>query len=162
MGQDALRDKLDSEHKGLPSKNEKTITVFDRSPYVVAWVLLRAKGKCECCDWKGFEKTKGVYFLEVHHLKPLADGGEDKIDNAAGVCPNCHRELHYGINKDELKKKLYANLDSKESTLCKFCKVRPATTRVEHWDTWGPNPLRSQYISACRECAIKNKQNHLT
>ena len=40
-------------------------------------------------------------FLEAHHIKQLAKGGLDTISNAVAVCPNCHRELHYGIKKNE-------------------------------------------------------------
>jgi len=113
LGIDALEKKLKDQPKGPPSTDEKTITVFTRSPDVVAWVLLSAESKCERCGWQGFEKTNGGYFLEVHHLKPLAEGGEDKIDNAVGVCPNCHRELHYGKNKEQLLKELKDNLSRK-------------------------------------------------
>ena len=35
-------------------------------------------------------------FLEVHHVKSLSDGGEDTLDNVIALCPNCHREKHYG------------------------------------------------------------------
>ncbi|WP_342542729.1 HNH endonuclease signature motif containing protein [Paenisporosarcina sp. FSL H8-0542] len=35
-------------------------------------------------------------YLEVHHIKRLADNGEDSVENAIAVCPNCHRELHFG------------------------------------------------------------------
>ncbi|MGX5612966.1 HNH endonuclease [Bacillus toyonensis] len=34
--------------------------------------------------------------MEVHHVVPLAQGGEDSIENAIGICPNCHRKAHYG------------------------------------------------------------------
>ena len=34
--------------------------------------------------------------LEVHHTKPLAEGGEDTVNNAEALCPNCHKEAHYG------------------------------------------------------------------
>ncbi len=28
---------------------------------------------------------------------PLSEGGEDTVENAMAVCPNCHMELHYGL-----------------------------------------------------------------
>jgi 5-methylcytosine-specific restriction enzyme A len=37
---------------------------------------------------------------EIHHVKLLADSGEDTVENAMALCPNCHRESHFGINKD--------------------------------------------------------------
>jgi 5-methylcytosine-specific restriction enzyme A len=38
----------------------------------------------------------GTPFLEVHHLRTLADGGSDRVSNAVALCPNCHRQMHYG------------------------------------------------------------------
>jgi 5-methylcytosine-specific restriction protein A len=26
----------------------------------------------------------------------LAEGGEDTVENALALCPNCHRRLHFG------------------------------------------------------------------
>ena len=39
-----------------------------------------------------FIKENGAPFLEIHHLKRLADGGSDTISNTVAICPNCHRE----------------------------------------------------------------------
>ncbi|MGH8437576.1 MAG: HNH endonuclease [Pseudomonas sp.] len=33
---------------------------------------------------------------EVHHKVRLADGGLDTVENAIAVCPNCHRQAHFG------------------------------------------------------------------
>ena len=30
-------------------------------------------------------------------------GGEDTIYNTVAICPNCHRELHYGIEAENKK-----------------------------------------------------------
>jgi 5-methylcytosine-specific restriction protein A len=71
---------------------------FVRNTDVVAEVLLRANGICEACRTPApfiRRKDKSPY-LEVHHRKPLADGGEDTVANAVAVCPNCHRQAHYG------------------------------------------------------------------
>lgn len=82
----------------VPTKTSATIDVFDRNPDVVAEVLFRAKGLCEHCkDSAPFiRKSDNTPYLEVHHKKSLAKGGEDSIDNAEALCPNCHREKHYG------------------------------------------------------------------
>ncbi|MES2660665.1 MAG: HNH endonuclease signature motif containing protein [Verrucomicrobiota bacterium] len=40
-------------------------------------------------------------FVEVHHLKPQADGGDDTLDNAAPLCASCH-DL-YGGNPEKRK-----------------------------------------------------------
>lgn len=35
-------------------------------------------------------------YLEVHHKVPLALGGDDTVANATALCPNCHRQNHFG------------------------------------------------------------------
>ncbi|MBB5400560.1 HNH endonuclease [Paraburkholderia youngii] len=73
--------------------------VFKRNPYVIAEVLLRAAGICESCRGPApFTRADGRPYLEVHHLIRLADGGDDTIENAIAVCPNCHRERHFGAS----------------------------------------------------------------
>lgn len=72
---------------------------FKRNADVVVAVLERANGYCEKCENKApFIRNKdNTPYLEVHHKILLAEGGEDSVENAIAVCPNCHRELHFGI-----------------------------------------------------------------
>ncbi|MCF5216690.1 HNH endonuclease, partial [Pseudomonas syringae] len=53
---------------------------------------------CSLCNQKApFKRKKDQSpYLEVHHRKRLADGGEDTVANAIAVCPNCHRKAHHG------------------------------------------------------------------
>lgn len=82
-----------------PQRTSSTVTNLKRDPAVKAWVLRRAAGLCECCGCLApFEGADGVGYLEVHHLRRLADGGSDRISNAAALCPNCHRRMHYGMD----------------------------------------------------------------
>jgi hypothetical protein len=77
---------------------------FERDPAVRAFVLSRANGICEFCKNNApFVKENDQPFLEVHHIVPLAEGGADIVENAAALCPNCHREAHYGKLKDNIK-----------------------------------------------------------
>ena len=82
----------------LPEKVARLVETFKRSPYVVAEVLHHAAGVCgSCLKAAPFTRKKdGAPYLEVHHRRQLAHGGEDTVANAIAVCPNCHRELHYG------------------------------------------------------------------
>ena len=84
-----------------PKTTETTTTQYVRDAEVVAWVLDLATGICECCEERApFQKEDDTPYLEVHHLKRLSDGGSDRITNAIAVCPNCHKELHYGVDKE--------------------------------------------------------------
>lgn len=82
----------------IPPQIEVMTTVFVRNPDVVAEVLLRAAGRCEKCGNPApfTRKRDGTPYLEVHHWTPLAAGGEDTVENAGALCPNCHRQAHHG------------------------------------------------------------------
>ncbi len=81
-----------------PLKIQTTQTTFRRNPDVVAYVLKRANGIYEECKNSApfRKKSDGTPYLEIHHKERLADGGDDTIENAIAVCPNCHRKLHFG------------------------------------------------------------------
>ena len=80
-----------------PTREPRTIDVLGRNPSVQAWTLQQAKEHCELCRKPApFERPDGRPFLEVHHVKRLAEGGEDVPDNTVALCPNCHRMAHYG------------------------------------------------------------------
>ena len=68
-----------------------------RNPDVVVEALLRANGVCERCKKPApfARRSDGTPYLEVHHRIPLAVGGEDTVENAIALCPNCHRAAHY-------------------------------------------------------------------
>ena len=86
----------------VPVQSVRAVVVFNRNPDVVAEVLVRAQGSCERCHQPApfLRRSDGTPYLEVHHLIPLAEGGEDSVANAAAMCPNCHRESHFGVSGD--------------------------------------------------------------
>lgn len=81
-----------------PIRKRVVSEVFVRNPHVVAEVLFRSKGICGMCTAPApFKRANtGIPYLEVHHIKRLADGGHDTLENTIAVCPNCHRREHYG------------------------------------------------------------------
>lgn len=79
-----------------------------RLPSVVAYVLHRGAGRCELCGCAPFITDVGEAYLEVHHVVRLADGGADTPWNAVALCPNCHREMHFGINRAVRVETLYS------------------------------------------------------
>jgi hypothetical protein len=102
-----------------PPKTITTSVSFKRDPKVVAFVELRANGICELCGKDApFIRANGDRFLEVHHIRPLSENGPDTVENAAALCPNCHRECHHGSRKQRLQQNLIervATLASKSS-----------------------------------------------
>ena len=81
-----------------PKRTVVTTTIFQRNPDVVAEVLYRAQGVCERCKQIApfMRAVDGTPYLEVHHIQPLSENGEDTVKNAIALCPNCHRYKHYG------------------------------------------------------------------
>lgn len=94
-----------------PLSKTVAITQYERDPAVKAWVLDNSRGLCECCsDPAPFLDSDGRPFLEVHHVRRLADGGSDTTTNAVALCPNCHRALHYSQDLKELLEVLYTKV----------------------------------------------------
>ncbi|EJQ5570163.1 HNH endonuclease [Escherichia coli] len=94
----STRERILATESKTPVLTEVTTRVYKRSPYVVAEVLLRANGKWQSCRCDApFLKEDGTPFLEVHHIEWLSKGGEDSVENAIALCPNCHRQAHYGV-----------------------------------------------------------------
>lgn len=84
---------------------------YERDPRVRAWVLANSGGRCECCSQEApFHDNCGNGFLEVHHVKKMADGGSDKTTNAVALCPNCHRSLHYAGDADSRTERLLKSI----------------------------------------------------
>jgi 5-methylcytosine-specific restriction protein A len=82
---------------------------YCRNPHVVAFALMRSKGVCQLCDSPApFNKKDGSPFLEVHHIQPLSEGGEDTLSNCVALCPNCHRKIHALKKPADLKKLILA------------------------------------------------------
>ena len=94
-----------------PTASAVTVQTYVRDEAVRRWVLRRADGSCECCARAApFTDPWAVPFLEVHHLKTLADGGSDRVTNTVALCPNCHREMHHGAKSTELRLELLARI----------------------------------------------------
>lgn len=94
---DALQRRLAAAPR-IPERLQIISVGYRRNADVIVAVLNRANGVCERCRKNApfVRRSDGTPFLEVHHRTPLAEGGEDTIENALALCPNCHREVHYG------------------------------------------------------------------
>ncbi|MCH9003886.1 MAG: HNH endonuclease [Proteobacteria bacterium] len=52
-------------------------------------------------------------YLECHHVKRLADGGDDAISNAVALCANCHRRMHV-LDKDSDRRTLFNRIQERD------------------------------------------------
>jgi 5-methylcytosine-specific restriction protein A len=82
----------------VPERIQIISVGFRRNADVIVTALIRANGFCEKCRVKApfLRRSDRSPYLEVHHWLPLSQGGEDTVENAAALCPNCHRKLHHG------------------------------------------------------------------
>lgn len=86
-----------------PDRALQTGYSYKRDPKVRAHVLKRANGRCEYCGKEGFLMANGERFVEAHHIISLAEQGPDSVENVIALCPDHHREAHYGANAEELE-----------------------------------------------------------
>lgn len=93
---------------GPPKRVEITQSAFDRDRKVRDMALKRSKGQCELrlCRAPGFVMTNGEIYLETHHVVPLSEHGIDHERNVAALCPNHHREAHYGEQRAVIREQL--------------------------------------------------------
>ena len=94
----------------LERKRDMRIISLMKSLYLIEKSDENHLISCECCGEKTFLKNNGEPYIEYHHLIPfqIADG-PDHFENIFGICPMCHRKIHY--IKDDLKVELYSGFD---------------------------------------------------
>ena len=88
-----------------------------------AMVLNRDGYKCQCC--KGKHKDSK---LEVHHIIFRSQGGSDEAENLITLCHTCHKALHDGKTKLNLKGKEKGQLKyatQMNSIRCQLLKYYP-------------------------------------
>jgi HNH endonuclease len=97
LGPVLRRDRLKEVSKS-PRAVQVTKVVYDVNTDVIAEVLYRASGRCESCGQMApfYRKSDFTPYLEIHYKVPFDQGGEDTVENAQAVCPNCHMKLLYG------------------------------------------------------------------
>lgn len=100
--------------KGKPDKRVVVRNDFIRDPYVVQAALNRSGNRCEMpeCRTTLFQRDDGRNYVEVHHVIPLSENGDDSLANVAVLCPSCHREHHIGKDRVVKRIRLRAYVDS--------------------------------------------------
>lgn len=83
-----------------------------RNPDAVKAALQSSKYKCENKKvHTSFTDKTSHNYVEGHHLIPMSketyfDKSLNQAANIVFLCPNCHREIHYGMNRQALVKTL--------------------------------------------------------
>lgn len=91
---------LNDKYSGYaPHKKDRLVSFhIDRGASIVNSLKNILGAVCQICETKGFEKQDGGKYIEAHHIMQIALNAPHSLcsDNIILVCPNCHRELHYG------------------------------------------------------------------
>jgi hypothetical protein len=102
----ANSDAIDDIGTGTPERIKGTVYTYDRDAKIRMAVMRRAKGKCEFCGELGFKRSDGTRYLECHHIIALAKDGTDRMTNVIALCPNHHREAHFGKQSVKLEREM--------------------------------------------------------
>lgn len=114
---------MDQLEGSAPVKKDVIASVFERDSRVRRNVRNRSNGKCEKCGKIGFFMKNYNVYIETHHITPLNEGGVDNESNVIALCPDHHKEAHYGINNELFKKEL------EEILRLKGYKIKQRTSR---------------------------------
>lgn len=108
-----------------PAMAPKVVYGWNRDRVIVEQVLRADKYLCEIdARHKTFvTRRNDQLYLEGHHLIPISHQNEferslDVYANIIGLCPNCHRQLHFG-KKSEVKDILKGLYDLRAERLAK-------------------------------------------
>jgi hypothetical protein len=89
-----------------------------RNELIGAYALARSRGNCEGCKRPApFVRCNDTPYLEIHHIKALANGGADHPTNVAAVCPNCHRRTSHAKDAFEFNIEIKRNIAKIEDEL---------------------------------------------
>ena len=78
----------------FPKKNSSEVSRFVRDSLLVRKLKKLYNNRCQICGYT-MEYSKGKFYSEVHHYKPLEENGNDDVDNMLVLCPNHHAEFDY-------------------------------------------------------------------
>ncbi len=85
--------------------------------------------KCQVCEALGlnpltFKKKNGDYYIETHHIIPVSEQNKGSLgfSNLITVCPNHHRQLHFGdvFIVENKKDRIVFLIDNKKVTIRKI------------------------------------------
>ena len=89
---------------------DKTVWQRGRDAYSLR-ILYRDNFTCqECGEFHAYVNEHGMTIsiddgeLEVHHIKPVSDGGDDHPDNLRTLCHKCHVKIHKELKEKSMSK----------------------------------------------------------
>lgn len=85
---------------------------FSTDPRLAQSAIMICGYECQYANIVGeihptFNSKRGHHYLEAHHLIPMkaqndfGDRNLDRTENIVGLCPTCHRAVHYGTLEEK-------------------------------------------------------------
>jgi hypothetical protein len=102
---------------------------------------IKSKQQLTCClcvpeSSRGFAKPDGSFYIELHHVFPLSDGGVHGPSNLIPVCPTHHRQLHFGcVGVQQDATGFDFTIDGVVRRVPRLFNVAPASVLTETADT---------------------------
>ena len=104
---------------------KKMDLIADRTARIskVALAVYEAYGsKCALCGWQATPdliahkgKIQFAHGNEIHHIRPVSEGGTEDPDNVILLCPNHHKQADLGIiTTEELKQHVVNYIEEAE------------------------------------------------
>lgn len=99
----------------LPDREQTVISetvAFRRNPALAKTAIKKADYQCEYdAGHQSFIASNGKPYMEAHHLIPLSKQNDfekslNQVGNIVCLCPNCHKEIHYGQKRKEMVENL--------------------------------------------------------
>ena len=87
---------------GPPERVTEAVTRFHRDTGKAKRIKSVYKDRCQICGYV-LDLPGGRRYSEVHHLRPLRDGGDDDLGNMLVLCARHHVEFDYlviGVSED--------------------------------------------------------------
>lgn len=104
---------LDAGDKDLKATTKNGVHTYKTEGKIRDNALLNANYCCEVDKkHKSFISNNGNQYAEGHHLIPMKyqkdfNNSLDIEENIVSLCPNCHREIHYGVENERIIEILY-------------------------------------------------------
>lgn len=95
---------IDQDLNAPPEKRTTVVEFWQRNRSIILERKRQSSNRCEIpgCNYVPFKKISEEEYSEAHHIIPLGQPGSDRIENIVILCPNHHREVHYGNDKQKL------------------------------------------------------------
>jgi hypothetical protein len=83
-----------------PARKQVVLARIARDRALVTKRKKLAGYRCEKCEGvSSWLTTRGVSYVEAHHIIPLGEDGFDNDRNMIVLCADCHRRLHLGADR---------------------------------------------------------------